>query len=384
MKYLIASLAAASFISAVAQQTIFDHNSIVSPEINADNSVTFRFYAPKAAEVRLLADCLEPSANNLMSRDSVGVWSLTTPQLDGELYCYSYLVDSVRINDPSNVYRVRDIATTFDMLIIDEGVGEIYKVGDVAHGNISKVWYSLPSDKRSRRMTIYTPPGYADNSGKSYPVLYLLHGMGGDENAWSELGRAAQILDNLIASGKVEPMIVVMPNGNMAQTAAPGESAAGMTVPTGMLPRTMDGSYESTFPELVEFVDSHYNTIAEKSARAIAGLSMGGFHSMQISKEYPDMFDYVGLFSAAVLPREDAQSEVYKNIDDKLALQFEKAPRLYWIGIGKDDFLYNANVDYRKRLDDRNFKYIYHESDGGHSWRNWRKYLTEFTPLLFK
>lgn len=384
MKHIVATMLAASFLPIMAQQTIFDRNSIVSPEINNDQSVTFRLYAPKAGEVRINGDFLDPTDNNLMRKDSNGVWTLTTRPLDGELYCYSFLVDSVRFNDPSNVYRVRDIATTFDMLIIDKGVGENYKVGDVVHGDLSKVWYTLPSDGRSRRMTIYTPPGYSDNVGKRYPVLYLLHGMGGDENAWSELGREAQILDNLIAAGKVTPMIVVMPNGNMAQTAAPGESAAGMTVPTGLLPRTMDGSYETTFPQLVEFVDTHYNTIPEKTGRAIAGLSMGGFHSMQISKEYPDLFDYVGLFSAAVLPREDAQSDVYKNIDEKIDVQFDKAPKLYWIGIGKDDFLYNANVDYRKRLDDGNHKYVYYESDGGHSWRNWRKYLVEFTPLLFK
>ncbi|MDE6320660.1 MAG: esterase, partial [Muribaculaceae bacterium] len=215
-------------------------------------------------------------------------------------------------------------------------------------------------------------------------VLYLLHGMGGDENAWTELGRAAQILDNLIAQGKVEPMIVVMTNGNAALQAAPGESSLGFVTPTTNLPHTMDGTFEEHFPEVVNFIDTNFRTIDSKGGRAIAGLSMGGFHSMHISKQYPDMFDYVGLFSAAIMPGKDTTSPIYQDIEGKLKTQFDKKPALYWIAIGDKDFLYEANKEYRKLLDEKGYPYTYYESPDGHIWKNWRIYLSKFTPMLFK
>ena len=145
----------------------------------------------------------------------------------------------------------------------------------------------------------------------------------------------------------------------------------------------MDGEFEKSFPDVISFIESIYRTLTTKSGRAIAGLSMGGFHSLHISKEYPDMFDYVGLFSAAILPRNEINSEIYNNIDEKLKIQFSKKPKLYWIAIGNKDFLFQANVDFRKKLDENNYQYIYLETGEGHIWKNWRIYLTEFLPLLF-
>jgi enterochelin esterase family protein len=150
------------------------------------------------------------------------------------------------------------------------------------------------------------------------------------------------------------------------------------------LPKTMEGSMETSFPDVVKFIDSEYRTVAKKSGRAIAGLSMGGFHSLHISKQYPDMFDYIGLFSAAIIQNKDARSPIYANFEGKLKIQFSKSPKLYWIGIGKADFLYKANEDYRKLLDKNGYKYTYYESEEGHIWKNWRIYLSEFVPLLFK
>lgn len=369
-------------LGAVAQQNIFEQTDIVSPAINDAGEATFAIRAPKAELVEVTGDCI-PEGKAELRRDSSGVWSFTTDPLPSELYCYNLIVDGVKINDPSNVYRLRDIASMADFFIIPGGKADMYAVNDVPHGTVAKTWFPSPTMGENRRMTVYTPAGYED-SQQAYPVLYLLHGMGGDENAWSELGRATQILDNLIASGACQPMIVVMPNGNMSTPAAPGETAAGLNVPTTKLPRTMDGAFETDFPSLVEFVDKHYRTIPEKRGRAIAGLSMGGFHSVQISKEYPEMFDYIGLFSAAIRPFEGTVSPIYDDFDAKLARQFATPPALYWIGIGTDDFLYNLNVEYRKQLDASGFPYTYRESDGGHVWRNWRIYLTEFLPLLFR
>lgn len=371
-------------LSAVAQQALWGVMHVNSPEINKDNTVTFRLKAPKASRVIVSGDFL-PREKKEMTEGKNGIWEYTTPTpLEPELYSYSFIVDGQEMTDPCNVYAIRDVTSVKNVFIIGGGEVDLYKINDVPHGTVQKVWYDSPTLKLKRRMTVYTPAGY-ESSGKRYPVFYLLHGMGGDENAWSELGRACQILDNLIAQGKAKPMIVVMTNGNPSQEAAPGETHFGYEKqPTTQLPRTMDGLFEEGFKDVVTFVDKTYRTIKSKHGRAIAGLSMGGFHSMFISANYPDWFDYVGLFSAAVGVNSNVKSAMYENIDAKLARQFKKAPALYYIAIGKTDFLYKANEDYRKKLDSLGYKYEYRESDDGHIWKNWRIYLREFAPKLFK
>ena len=190
-------------------------------------------------------------------------------------------------------------------------------------------------------------------------------------------------MDNLIAEGKAKPMIVVMPNGNVSEDAAPGEGSAGFYKPQFMAPRTMDGSYELNFKDIINFVESNYRVKADKSNRAIAGLSMGGFHTLHISRFFPNTFDYMGLFSAAIMPREDATGKVYSDFENTLTTQMKNGYKLYWIAIGKTDFLYKSNVEYREKLDAMGMKYDYVESEGGHTWRNWRVYLTQFAPQLF-
>lgn len=379
-----------------AQQALWGSAPVVSPEVHDNNTVTFRLKAPKAVKVQVTGDFLPtqkiktpfgefdgPGVADL-TENKDGVWEFTTSEpLKPELYSYTFLVDGLKITDPSNVYQIRDVASVTNVFIIGGDRADLYKVNKVPHGTVSKVWYHSDALDLDRRLTVYTPAGY-ETSGKRYPVFYLLHGMGGDENAWSELGRTAQIMDNLIAQGKAKPMIVVMTNGNAALEAAPGESSLGFTAPSMNLPKTMEGSFETAFPEVVKFIDKTYRTQANKKGRAIAGLSMGGFHSMHISKQYPDMFDYVGLFSAAIMPGKDVKSPIYDDLEGKLKIQFAKKPALYWIGIGTTDFLYKANEDYRKMLDEKGYKYTYYETGEGHIWKNWRIYLTEFAPLLFK
>lgn len=379
-------------VTMFAQQALWGTTPVVSPEIHDNNTVTFRFKAPKAVRVQLTGDFLPVQKNAKFEAPGIvdlkegqeGVWEYTTPEpLKPELYSYSFIVDGLRMNDPANVYLIRDVSTLTNVFIIGGDRADFYKVNPVPHGIVSRIWYDSPALGLERRMTVYTPAGY-ETSGKRYPVLYLLHGMGGDEEAWISLGRTAQILDNLIAQGKAKPMIVVMPNGNASQEAAPGESSRGMVPPTMQLPKTMEGSYEQAFPEIVKFIDKNYRTIKSKSGRAIAGLSMGGFHSLHISKQYPDMFNYIGLFSAAIMPNKEVSSPIYENMGGKLKVQFDKNPALYWIAIGKTDFLYKANEEYRKLLDEKGYKYTYYESDEGHIWKNWRIYLTEFVPMLFR
>lgn len=364
-----------------AQQALWGVPALISPEINADNTVTFRLKAPGASNVQVTGDFI-PSSIAEMEKDTTGVWTFTSQEVAPELYRYNYIVDGLTITDPSNVFELRDVCTVFNYFIVPGEGSSLYEVKDVPHGTVSKVWYDSPTLGMKRRMSVYTPAGYESGSQR-YPVLYLLHGMGGDEEAWLTQGRTAQILDNLIAEGTIEPMIVVMPNGNASQEAAPGETHYGLVPPTVALPHTMDGAFEEAFPDIVTFVDNVYRTKADKAHRAIAGLSMGGFHSLHTSKQYPELFDYVGLFSAAINPRVEG-SEIYENREAKLKHQFADGPRLYWIAIGKDDFLYNENAAYRKVLDDLGIKYEYYESSGGHIWKNWRSYLSKFTPKLFR
>ncbi len=395
MKKALLTIVLALFaVTGFAQQALFSRNVVKSPEINADNSVTFRLHAPKAITVQLTGDCVDGVVN--MKEDSLGVWSYTTGKLEPELYSYSFIVNGMRMLDPSNIYQNRDVATWTSIFIVSDkkgDKGDLYSVNKVPHGNVSKVWYESPTLKLTRRMTVYTPAGY--DKGKNYPVLYLLHGAGGDENAWSELGRAAQILDNLIAAGKAKPMLVVMTNGNPNTAAAPGEWDFGMYQPAmgggGVQLPQAAASMDESFMDVVNFIEKNYKVAKNKASRAICGLSMGGGHSFQISKRFPNTFDYVGLFSAAIsvgqwgdrtplLERMNTNEEYNK----QMAALFGAKPKLYWIAIGKTDFLYQQNADLRKWLDSKGYPYTYRETDGGHIWRNWRIYLTEFSQMIFK
>ena len=396
-KFMMATLCLIA-MAAHAQQNLSwgQGPQVASPVVNSNNSVTFNLIAPEAQKVQITGDFLPPKTVEYQGntyntpgvadfvKDANGTWSFTSDVLKPELYTYNIIVDGVKIIDPLNVYNIRDINNLFSVLLIGgDQRTDLYKVNKVAHGTVSKVWYESPT----RRLTVYTPAGY-ETSGKEYPVLYLLHGIGGDENAWSELGRATQILDNLIAQGKAEPMIVVMTNGNISQEACPGETSEGFKVPTMMLPKTMEGSFENAFPDVVKFIEKTYRVKKDKAHRAIAGLSMGGFHSLYISINNPDLFDYIGLFSAAVDQQQNGNGEghpeIYANRNAKINQLFSKNPKLFWIGIGKTDFLYKNNSNLRAYLDSKKYKYTYLETKGGHIWRNWRIYLTEFVPLLFK
>lgn len=356
-----------------------DYTLSYSPEQHADRSVTFRYTAPTASEVFVTGDF---AAEKLpMKRNAEGIWEVTTPPLDSELYTYTFEVDGVHVIDPSNVHTVRDIATVSNLFIVKGERGDLYSVQDIPHGTLSKVWYDSPTLGIRRRMTIYTPPGYEQGKGR-YPVLYLLHGMGGDEEAWPALGRTAEILDNLIAAGKAEKMIVVMTNGNAIQQAAPGHSSEGLYKPQFQLPKTMEGSFEKSFHEVVRYVDKHYRTLAKREKRAIAGLSMGGFHALHISRTMPRTFDWIGLFSAATM--KGKEETFYADMEQTLRAQRDNGFRLYWIGIGEEDFLWDMNAEFRKQLDAMEFPYTFRQSDGAHTWRNWRIYLSEFARLIFK
>ncbi|MBR4951463.1 MAG: esterase [Alistipes sp.] len=371
-------VALVTFTPLSAQQNLWQAKGVTSPEVLDDGSVVVRLYAPEAKSVVLKCDFVS-GGNVAMQRTDDGVWEYRSEPLASELYCYRFSIDGMAdIVDPASSYVMRDVGSLMSYFIVAGERGDLYAPQGVKHGTLSRVW--VPMSGHERRMVVYTPAGYERGKGK-YPVLYLLHGMGGDEEAWVATGRVVEIMDNLIASGKAEPMIVVMTNGCSKHVAAPGYSEEGMFRP--YMSGSMDGTFEAMFKDVVEWVDATYRTIAKPEKRAIAGLSMGGFHAMQISKHYPEMFDYVGLFSAAIF-RGESGVEMYEKLEQRLLRQFEHEPKLYWIAIGSGDFLYDENVEYRELLDRLGCKYTYRESTGGHEWRNWRIYLCEFAQMLFK
>lgn len=404
---LIFAFAIMFMANAFAQQALFAGKTLVSPEINADKTVTFRLYAPKAVTVQLTGDFLpktkvqtpfgvQESDGIADLKEENGIWTYTTPQpLAPELYSYKFKVNGMDMLDPSNVYRTRDITTFVNIFIITNAkgdCGDLYSVNNVPHGNVNRVWYDSPTLGTKRRMTIYTPPTYEE--GGKYPVLYLLHGAGGDEEAWPALGRQAQILDNLIAEGKAKPMIVVMTNGNANCDAAPGEWHKGFYTPSfmghneGAQPKA---TTEEAYKDVMKYVENHYRVLKGQNNTAICGLSMGGYHTYAISKLNPGKFGYIGLFSAAIqMGQSNHGNDINSAIkaDDKTAAQlkalFAAKPKLYWIAIGKTDFLYDQNKTYRQYLTENNYPFEYFETGEGHIWKNWRIYLSKFATMVFK
>ena len=366
-----------------AQQALGQRPRVKSPVVNADGSVTFNFFDPTAQQVSIVGDFAVTHGVNLtMTRQDNGLWTATTDALTPELYSYSLMVDGQRFIDPANSYVNRDISTLSNIFIVTKATddnGHLYQVNDVPHGTLARVWYDSPTLGQQRRMTVYLPAAY--DGKKRFPVMYLLHGHGGDETAWGDLGRTSQIMDNLIAEGRAVPMIVVMPNGNPTCNAAPGWWHEGMYTPDGNAfnERGAKASMEESFMDIVNYIDSHYKTIRKRSARAVTGLSMGGGHTFGISRLYPETFDYYGLQSAAVRMPKDTEL-----FDRQMARLFASKPRLYWIAIGKDDFLMQMNKNLRAYLDAHSYPYEYYENDGGHIWRNWRIYLTMFAQKIFR
>ena len=392
--------------------------------VRLDNgSYRFTYHAPMATEVTLqgsgeLRKCK-------MTKQSDGTWIYTSGPLPSEMYTYNFLLNKeVAQLDPNNKQTVRDVNNHYNTFCVPGFPADYYMERNVPHGKVAKVWYpSSINNMGLRRMSVYLPAEYDANPHKSYPVLYLLHGSGGDENAWLEMGRLAQIMDNMIAEGKCVPMIVVMPNGNAVLDAAPGESPYMQAKPEFVNTESMRGKIERAFPiEIMTYVEQHYRTINDKQHRAIAGLSLGGLHTLYISANNPTLFDYVGLLSpqttnalnnneirtynditkgmGELVSRVPVVGKVLKNklndkidnfadvaiydsIDQKLATQFATPPQLYYIAVGKDDLVMELVDMHRKRLDAANYGYHYNETDGGHTWVNWRKYLLDLLPRLF-
>jgi enterochelin esterase family protein len=360
--------------------------AVRSPDVQADGSVIFRLRAPDAKVVKVTGDFLVSSPMLDAVRNDEGVWEAKSAPLPSDMFTYNFMVDGVRALDPSNPAVVRDGTWVESHVIIPGPLAELLDIKDVPHGRVTAVWYPSPTIGMSRRMMVYTPPGYEKGNDK-YPVLYLLHGAGGDEEGWINRGRANYILDNLIAAGKAKPMIVVATNGMAANPAAPDDRpwrmlsapASGQASgPAAM----MSGKFEeSVMKDVIPFVESNFRVKASPADRALAGLSMGGYHTQRITNANPGAFQYIGVMSMGLFG-----GPAYNKEEHVAQLKRLKAanPRVYYIFCGKSDFVYKGVTELRALYDEIGLKYVYRESPGAHSWYNWRLYLTEFAPLLFQ
>lgn len=377
MKKALVILALLAFaIGAGAQElsnfAMWGQKPIVSPEIQSD-SVTFRLKADYATVVKLSGSWLpNPWTGTIdMKRGENCVWEVKIPLPKPEIYTYYFVVDGVAVNDPQNVLVQRDGTRYLPMLIVPGEQTEDYVEAN-QHGTVSHPWYQSDILGYPRRLTVYTPYGYENNPKKKYPVLYLLHGAGGDEEAWISMGRTAQILDNLIEKGLAEPMIVVMPNGN------PGQQAARTL---GLAEKPFDWRDEahrndyvkSLCTEIVPFIEKNFRVIAKPSSRAIAGLSMGGGHTISASILYPELFDYICPLSAAGMAT-----------PEQIAALKKAGVKLYFLACGNTDFLFQNAEAMHANLLEQGLEHEYFVSEGGHTWANWRLYLHTFAPKLFK
>ena len=375
-RLLVIAAAAALSLTAMAQElnnfSFGRQAPVISPEIQGD-SVTFRLKADYATVVKLSGSWMpNPYGGTIdMVRGENNVWSIKIALPAPEIYTYNFVVDGVAVNDPQNIYVQRDGTRYLPMLIVPGERTENY--GEATqHGTVSHPWYDSKLLGYSRRLTVYTPYGYEANPKKKYPVLYLLHGAGGDEEAWISMGRTAQILDNLIEKGLAEPMIVVMPNGN------PGQQAARtLGIPEKQMnwraPEFQNVYVRSLCEEIVPFIEKNFRAIAKPASRAIAGLSMGGGHTISASILYPEMFDYICPLSAA------GQASA-----EQIAALKKAGVRLYFLACGDADFLFQGSQQLDKTLTEQGLDHVYFVSDGGHTWSNWRLYLNTFAPKLFK
>lgn len=377
MKIFFAVLFTASSL-VTAQET---RTPIVSPEVLPDHRIVFRIPAAKAEKVTLFSSDIPgfPKSMPAFTKGDNGVWEATTDPIPPGSYRYTFMVDGVRVMDPDNP-SVSESNTNSWSLVYIPGAA-FMETQKVPHGAVAAVTYYSTALGRFRRMHIYTPPGYENDSGK-YPVFYLLHGAMDCDDSWTSVGRAGFILDNLIAEHKAKPMLMVMP--------------AGHTTTTFSMPRpgARDEFSEDFVTDIMPYVESHYRVLTDRSHRAMAGLSMGGMQTLNIAMSHLGKFAYLGVFSSGIFapgrpgspgvrpgPSPEWEQEHAAMLDDA---SLKPGLKILWVSTGSEDFVLpttKATLDVLKK---HGFAPTFEQSPGGHTWINWRNYLVEFAPLLFQ
>jgi enterochelin esterase-like enzyme len=361
---------------------------VVSPEVSPDRRITMRVYAPKAGDVRLNASDAPgvPFGGGApMTKAENGVWEVTVGPVPAGAYRYAFMVDGVQTLDPRNPATSESNDNAWSLVYV--AGSDLFDTKAVPRGAVAEVTYPSASLGMFRRMHVYTPPGY-ETSGRKYPVLYLLHGAGDSDDSWSTAGRAGFILDNLIAKRTAKEMIVVMPAGHT-------RTAAGAGVVSADANAAFSGDFIGS---VVPYIEQHYRVQTGRDNTALAGLSMGGGQTLDIATANGAKFGYVGVFSSGLFgvftgPGRGAPPQAWsKGSSDwekrnAAALADDKAKKglkLFWFATGKDDFLLQTTRSTVNLFKEYGYTPVYKESEGGHTWLNWRDYLSEFAPLLFR
>lgn len=370
LNLLVIFLLSASLGLVQAQEPVKD-----SIQLNADGSVTFVYRDTTAKSVRVRCDCKLRREKSIikrenyheikMSRDGAGQWTYTTPPLPPEVYTYQFERDGYRLPDPTNPDSVRVRTEKMSVFIIAGTPQTNLYILDSLRGKLDTIVFQNPNEKKPRRILVYTPPQYRDGQDE-FPVLYLLHGLNGNETAWEDRGRAVLSLDNLIAMRKAKPMILVMPDANPEDVIGTKENLSLMKN-IFLYPSWNRLDFERGFPAMDDFLSGLYRFAPRLGGRAVAGLSAGAKQSCNMANMYDSTFVAVGLFSPVVSRKQIPNSNFSR----------------YWIGGGVGDLFHYRINGFRKKLQRRHIPYTMYNTVGGHTWRNWRVYFTEFVQTLF-
>lgn len=339
--------------------------AVVSPELQADRRVTFRLLAPKASEVVVAGQW--PDGRTPMTKGTNDVWSVTVGPIEPGVWEYSFQVDGLTMIDPGNpaIKPMREPRTS--ILHVPGNPPLTHDFQDVPHGVVRMQSYRSKALDRVRELAVYTPPGYDQHPGAQFPTLYLQHGAGDNQATWTVHGKAHWIFDNLIAQGRVQPMVVVMMDGH----AAVGGNAGGPQSNTALFERDL-------LEDVMPFIEANYHVKTDGASRGIVGLSMGGGQSLTIGLNHLDRFGWVGGFSSSV-PAQETVADALQNAEAT-----NQKLKLLWIGCGKDDFLLQRNEAFIALLKEKGIHHEWHLTEGNHSWPVWRTYLAEFAPKLFQ
>ena len=359
------------------------NDTLKSTEVDAERKVTFRIYAPKASEVSLSGDF---GQGGKMSKDDKGVWSITVGPLDADYYSYSFNVDGVRTIDPKNPMIKQGLNSLDSMFLVPGEAADFEVLKDVPHGEVRAAWYRSSTLNETRRLHVYTPPGY-EGGTESYPVLYLLHGAGDEDSGWSTIGRAGFILDNLLAAKKAVPFLIVMPNGSLPRPSNMPRFTPG-TPPSPEARAAMEAFQNRFTDELLKdvapYVESHYRVKKGAENRALAGLSMGGGQTLRVLTTHPDQFGYVSIWSAGLFGGNSTEF-AERNAEFLAApAKVNGTVKLLSICVGDQDFALAGSKGLAEVLEKHGIKHETHISGGGHTWINWRHYLNELSPRLFR
>ena len=355
---------------------------VISPQVQADKTVTFRYLAPLAKEVKLSAQF--EKAPLAMSKDAQGVWSITVGPIKPDIYPYSFQVDGVTVMDPANVAFFPNERFKASLVDVPGDSPLIHAMRDVPHGSTSYEYYpSLEGTTGS--VVVYTPPGYDQNPTKKYPVFYLISGTTDTEETYFKVGRTNLILDNLIAEGKAKPMIIVMPYGNIAARVA---EQKGGSKPADPMVRDGDDAVKRAkdfetdlLTKVIPYVEKSYRTLNNRENRAIGGFSRGGGQTLRAAFGNMDKFAWVCSYSSYLSPTEMDRN--FSQIGSKADVT-NKQLKLLWVGVGDEDFLYKGTLEFMDYLKAKNIQFKSRISGGGHTWMNAKQYLAETAQLLFQ